>query len=124
VLEERRNRVVEAAIEAGKILPERRNHYRAAWNRDPVATEALLRELAPGLPLAASASAPEDEGLPASWFPSLRAKPESPSSGGQASRTLPAAAGEGLPDEWFPKVRARKVRAAAGWQRVTIDKDE
>ena len=67
LLEARRDRVVEQAIEAGKIPPERREHYRRAWNENPVATEALLAELAPGL-----APKRDDEGgLPRAWFASL-----------------------------------------------------
>jgi len=65
-LEERRERVIDEAVKATKIPESRREHYRRAWNKDPIATEALLRELAPAVaPIEAGAT--EAEGLP--WVP-------------------------------------------------------
>jgi hypothetical protein len=46
----RREEVVLAAVRDGRIPPARADHYRRTWDANAAATEALLRELCPGLP--------------------------------------------------------------------------
>jgi hypothetical protein len=46
---QRRDRLIEQAVVDGRILGERRDHYRNAWDRDPFGTEQLLASLSPGL---------------------------------------------------------------------------
>jgi hypothetical protein len=46
---------INAAIAASKILPDRAEHYRAAWDADPTGTEQLLARLEP-VPAAALAA--------------------------------------------------------------------
>jgi hypothetical protein len=86
LLEERRELVIEAAIQAHKILPQRREFYRGRWNENPVATEALLRELTPVPPEVVEAEA--EPGLPPEWFGQPRARAQT------------GVAAEGLP--WVP----------------------
>jgi len=104
-LEERRERVIDEAVKATKIPESRREHYRRAWNKDPIATEALLRELAPAFG-PSEVAATEAEGLPAEWF------------GGSPAATRPAGdvEAEGLP--WVP------IPDPARRGRVTIARDE
>lgn len=48
-LTEDRDAAIEAAIRAGKTTPNRRDHWIAAWGRDPEGTAQHLEQLAPGL---------------------------------------------------------------------------
>jgi hypothetical protein len=63
----RRFQIVDEAIRANKIPESRREYYEREWDLNPVATEAVLRELAPGVPVPESLLA-EGEGLPVEWF--------------------------------------------------------
>ncbi len=101
--EQRRDQVVEAAIAAGKIPPERREAYRSAWDSNPVATERLLAELAPGLPL-------EGGGLPEQWFGSRRVKARGSGPPSAPPPAAKASAAEGLP--WVPRRKAARAGRA------------
>jgi hypothetical protein len=48
-LTEHRDRTIAGAIQAGKILASRQEHYETLWASDPKGTEELLGKLAPGL---------------------------------------------------------------------------
>lgn len=111
-LEERRERFINEAIAAGKIPEGRGDHYRRAWNENPVAAERLLAELAPGL--LASGERPAVE-------PTRCIGPPLPAAQGEAVEA------GGLPDDWFPGpkgTRAKRAEAEGGRQRVTKADDE
>lgn len=112
--EARRASVVDEAIRANKIPPERREHYEREWDLNPVATEALLRELAPGVPLSPDLLS-AGEGLPAEWF-SVEPRKRSALSAEQGAATTKGDGG-GLP--WV-KPRAQSARRG----RITFAGDE
>src|SRR5262245_39487547 len=47
---QRRDALISAAIAAGKFAPDRREHYRQMYDRDPGGTELVLAALTPGVP--------------------------------------------------------------------------
>jgi hypothetical protein len=102
----RREWILDQAIAANKILPERRAAYARMWNQDPVATERLLDELAPGFPLRRQANV-VGEGLPSAWFGAKSTRPQPPSAAQVEA--------EGLP--WVPR------RKSAQWGHVTVADD-
>jgi hypothetical protein len=108
-LAKRREWILDGSIRANKILPERRDAYARMWNQDPVATERLLDELAPGFPQPGQAQANPGvgEGLPRAWFGANATRPDLPSAAQVEA--------EGLP--WVP----RRKSAQAG--RVTMAND-
>jgi hypothetical protein len=59
--EQRRERVIAAAVQSRKFSTERADHYRAAWEIDPARTERLIAGLEPGPP---PPPAPDSEELP------------------------------------------------------------
>jgi hypothetical protein len=110
----RRARVVDEAIGAHKIPPERREDYERKWDANPTATEALLRELAPGLP--PSSFLLSGEGLPADWFAGGSRRPSLSAERGSTVRASGSEDDGGLP--WV----ARFKPAQHG--RVTLARDE
>ena len=114
---ERRERVLAEAVAAGKIADERREAYRRMWNKDPVATERLLAELAPGLAAIPSISA--EQPLPREWFPSLANADRRAGTERQPVSAAPPPAGQ-VEAEALPWVKRPKP---ARQGRVTIADD-
>lgn len=92
-----RERILNAAVKAGKIPPARKEHYAKMFEADPEGTETLL-------------TASEDKGgLAASAVPTIEA--------GGGGGELEDQEGEAYPASWLPEVAARKA-AVGGDQRV------
>jgi hypothetical protein len=79
--EQRRESVIERAVTDGRLVPEARDRYRAAWDADPFGTEQVLASLSPGLTPEVRAALtraqdpnPELAGARA-WFPELSPTP-------------------------------------------------
>ena len=133
-----RDKAIAAAIADGRIVPESRARWEKAWDENPKATAAVLKELAPGLTpeewatlqSAAVVSAQHAEPLPSSWFRApRRASGSSRASGavGAASRPpssapppspSPAVKGEASPPLDWPEFKQVK---SAKRGRVTFD---
>ena len=67
-----RERVLDAAIAAGKFPARRRAHYEALYVRDPDGTCALIARLAsvPEITIDAPAATPDDS-CPRAWLPEV-----------------------------------------------------
>lgn len=109
---------MDEAINANKIQEARREYYEREWDLNPVATEAVLRELAPGVPVPESLFE-DGDGLPAEWFgvgPRTR-KSEFVSATGRGAATTEKGDGDGLP--WV-----KRSTQAARRGRITLAGDE
>lgn len=90
-----RDREIAAALEVGKIMPSRKEHYEKSWDADPEGTRQLLASLEPGLvPVAQRTSAGKDAGEAGTG-------------------------GDAYPDRWFPEVAARKSGRQSS--RITME---
>ena len=68
-----KDKALDAAIADGRLVPEARERWSKMWDKDPKATAAVLKELAPGLRPEQQAVLDEavgrsSPGLPDDWF--------------------------------------------------------
>jgi hypothetical protein len=78
-LEQRRDRdaFLTAAVQVGKFPPARLQHWKEAWDKDPVGIKAAVNSMPEGLiPVSQLGAAPPDEGdgqpaYPAHWLPEI-----------------------------------------------------